>query len=178
MFYMSCTAPRDTACKANPGSSVWKLFTEADAFAKQIAYAVFLREVQQKEVAQNSLAIRGFDRMRFMQVAEDLLRDRPDLAEEMRRERKVPKVFTAHLLEHFVHRPPAYYLEDAIAKQRPFGTRRDIDGSLESIVGYLDDAQRKRISATFRASPLFKTLGDKAKLDAESVRAFMKSAAQ
>lgn len=178
LFYMSCTAPKDYACKANPATFVWKLFTEADAFAKQIAYATFMRLVEEKAIAQNSVAIRGFDRTRYMQVAEDLLRDRSDLAAEMRRERKVPKAFTALLLEQFSYRPPAYYFEDAINKQRPFGTRRDIEGSLESIVGYLDDDHRKRISATFRASSLYKALGDQTKMEAEKVRSFMKAASQ
>lgn len=63
--------------------------------------------------------------------------------------------------------------KDAIAKQRPFGTRRDIEGSLQSIVGYLDDKDLARISATFRESQTYRALGSLEKLTADTVRTFV-----
>ena len=178
MFHMSCAAPKVRECKADPATLVWTLFTEADAFAKQIAYAIFVRVIEQRPVAWGAIArVRGFDSVLYMQIAEEFLRDRQDIMERMRRERRVPKELLAHLVEHFCYRPPANYLESATAFQKTFGSARDIEGSLESIIGYLDDEDRKRINKTFRASPLFLTLGEDEILDGEKVRSLMKAPA-
>ncbi|WP_426528172.1 hypothetical protein [Bradyrhizobium sp. McL0615] len=169
MFYMSCNAAKGAGCRANPLTAVWSIAEEADAYAKHIAYAVYLREAKQQAVAHVTQALRAYDKKRYIDIADDLLRTRPEFAATMRADGAVPREYTALLFEQFMLRPLPHYLRVAAGRQRPFGTDKDIAGSIDSATGYLEDSDRKRIVDAFRNSSLYGALKGQEKLSMGSV---------
>ena len=111
-----------------------------------------------------------------MQIADDLLAANPQFSEYMLKEGKVPTEYMSQLLEQIALRPTEFYLNSAVTRQRQFGTDRDIIGSLESIVGYLDEARRKGIANAFRKSKLHAALQGQDIVSAVGVRTLITNA--
>jgi hypothetical protein len=160
MFYLLCDNSNTSSCKGNTFSLAWKMVTEADAFTKQFAYAIYVKQTKYaSELSENSLFNTTYDGMRFLQIAEDLLRANPNLKSRMLAEKKVPREFLVKLFEKLIARPPRFYFDVAAARHRPFGTDHDILAALANVKDYLDDADRKRIADILKSSRVFKALG-------------------
>jgi hypothetical protein len=175
-FNLACSVGGRRSCPFDPNGFAKRLITEADAYAKQTVYAVYLRQTigpieAAKHLSSSAINAGGVGVSSYFQLAQALIQENSEWSKQLASGR-IPREFWVALLERIVGRAPANYFDAGGWAREQFGSDQDIEAAVGAILGS-SPQDRKRVLAAFKASPAFKRLRSKDALTPQTISRFL-----